>query len=121
MNILIINPPIRLNDKPRHIPHGLAILANIIRKQFKINIHFVDWNAQRFSEKKFNNIVKEYPCQLALIGGLISTYKYLVKISHSIKKHHPLCKVIAGGSAAMSLPEVLLKNSRVDIICTGEG
>ena len=35
-DVLIINPPIRLSDKPRHIPHGLAILANIIRDSLGI-------------------------------------------------------------------------------------
>ena len=121
MDILIVNPPIRLNDKPRHIPHGLAILANIIRKHNKINIKFIDWNAHRYSEKKFIDIVKDYSCQIALIGGLISTYKYLIKISGIIKQHHPLCKIIAGGSAAMSIPETILDNSTIDIVCTGEG
>jgi len=121
MNILIINPPIRIDDKPRHIPHGLSILANIIRENFKSNILFVDWNAHRYTSQKFDEIVKQFPCQILLIGGLISTYKYIISISETIKKYHPDCKIIAGGSVAMSAPEILLSNSQVDIICTGEG
>lgn len=77
MKILIVNPPIRLNDKPRHIPHGLAILANIIRKRFKCELKFVDWNAHRYTEEEFVEIVKDFPCDVAMIGGLIPTYKYL--------------------------------------------
>lgn len=121
MKVLVVNPPIRLADKPRNIPHGLAILANIIRKVFDCQLMFVDWNAHRYSEDKFKNIIKDFPCDIALIGGLIPAYKYLIKISEIIKWHHPECKILAGGSAAMSIPEVLLKNSRVDVVCTGEG
>jgi len=121
MNILLVNPPIRLRDKPRHIPHGLAIIANIIRKHFKCTIKLIDWNAHRYSEDKFFYIIKDIPCDLAMIGGLIPTYKYLIKISDIIKENHPKCKIIAGGSAAMSVPDTLLTNSSVDIVCTGEG
>ena len=121
MKILIVNPPIRLSDKPRHIPHGLAILANIIRKRFKCELKFVDWNAHRYTEEKFRDIVKPFPCDVAMIGGLIPTYKYLIKIADIINGFHPKCKILAGGSAAMSVPEILLKNSKVDVVCTGEG
>jgi len=121
INILIVNPPIRLSDNPRNIPHGLAILASIIKKIIKCNIKFIDWNAYRYSFEKFNSIIKESPCNIALIGGLIPTYKNLIIISEVLKSHHPCCKIIAGGSAAMSIPETLLNNSKVDIICTGEG
>ena len=121
MKILIVNPPIRLTDKPRHIPHGLAILANIIRKRFDCQIRFIDWNAHRYSEEKFKSLIKDYSCDIALIGGLIPVYKYLIRISNIIKGYHPKCKVIAGGSAAMSVPETLLENADVDVVCTGEG
>lgn len=121
MNILLVNPPIRLTDKPRHIPHGLAILAAIIRKNFKHSIRFVDWNAHRYSEEQFKQQVQIAECDIALIGGLIPAYKYLIKIADIIKQYHPECLVVAGGSAAMSVPELLLHNSTVDLICTGEG
>lgn len=121
MNILMINPPIRLNNKPRHIPHGLAILANIIRKRFTCKICFVDWNAHRYSNDEIERIIKENSCDIAMIGGLIPTYKYLIMLAQIIKKYHPHSKILAGGSAAMSVPELLLNNSLVDIVCTGEG
>jgi radical SAM superfamily enzyme YgiQ (UPF0313 family) len=56
-----------------------------------------------------------------MIGGLIPTYKYLIKIAEIIKGVHPECIILAGGSGAMSIPQTLLKNSRVDVVCIGEG
>jgi len=121
MKILIVNPPIRLSDKPRHIPHGLAILANIVRKRFKCEIRFVDWNAHRYSEGKVKSIIKDFPCDVAMISGLTPTYKYLIRIADIVKEYHPKCIILAGGSAAMPIPELLLRNSKVDVVCTGEG
>jgi len=58
MKVLFINPPIRLNDKPRNLPHGLAILANIVRTKFPdIGIKFLDWNAHRYSLEKVKTLI----------------------------------------------------------------
>ena len=121
MDILIINPPIRLGDKPRHIPHGLAILANIIREKLGIVPTFLDINAYRYSEVDIEKRIKEAGPDVVLIGGLAPTYGSMVTLSSTIKSIHPDAKIIAGGRAAMSILEVLLTNSDVDTICTGEG
>ena len=52
MDVLIINPPIGLSDKPRNIPHCLAILANIIRDKLDFCPTFIDINAHRYTEKE---------------------------------------------------------------------
>jgi len=121
MKILIINPPVRLNDKPRNIPHGLAILANIIRKKNDIYPTFLDINAYRYDEEAVRRIIKNTTFDVVLTGGMISAYKYIVKLSKFIKLISPNTKIIAGGYVALSHPEVLLKNSDVDIVCSGEG
>jgi len=121
MDVLIINPPIRLSDKPRHIPHGLAILANIIRKRLNLNPVFIDINAYRYDEEEVKSIIKNSAFDIVLIGGLSTVYKYIVELSRFIKLVNPEAKIIAGGYVAMSTPKVLLKNSGIDIVCTGEG
>ncbi|MCM8756439.1 MAG: B12-binding domain-containing radical SAM protein [Candidatus Omnitrophica bacterium] len=121
MKILIINPPIRLNDKPRHIPHGLAILANIIRKRLNLSPIFMDINAYRYDREEVNNIIKNTEFDIVLIGGIASTYKYILELSKFIKLTNPEAKIIVGGYVAIPIPEVILKNSPIDIVCTGEG
>ncbi len=120
MNILIVNPPIRLTDKPRHIPHGLAIIANIIRKKLGVVPHFLDLNAYRYSERETIRQLRSYEFDIVLIGGLIPVYKRIIALTELLKNINPACLVIAGGSAAMSVPELLLHNSKVDVICAGE-
>jgi anaerobic magnesium-protoporphyrin IX monomethyl ester cyclase len=121
MNILIINPPIRLSDKPRHIPHGLAIIANIIRKKLGTTPRFLDLNALRLSDGATVKAIAKEPFDVVLIGGLIPVYKRIIKLAAIVKKINPRAIVVAGGSAAMSAPETLLAHSDVDVVCAGEG
>ncbi len=121
MNVLLINPPIRLNDKARHIPHGLAIIANKIRKKTDYNPKFLDINAYRYSDEKVKSILESEDFRIVLIGGLIPVYRRIIKYAEMIRDIKPGAVIIAGGSAAMSVPELLLKNSEVDIVCAGEG
>lgn len=121
MNIIIINPPIRLTDKPRHIPHGLAILANMIRKRTGITPNFIDINAHRYNDDQVVSILKSLDFDAVLIGGLIPVYKRIIHYADMIKKINPGAVIIAGGSAAMSVPELLLRNSKVNVVCAGEG
>ncbi|OCC14155.1 Radical SAM domain protein [Dissulfuribacter thermophilus] len=122
MKIVLINPPIRTRDKPRHIPHGLAIIANIIRKRFRdLTIHFIDWNAHRFTENELVSLLRSLEFDLVITGGLIPVYNRLIRLSNIIKAINPRAIILAGGSAAMSVPELLLQHSNVDIVCNGEG
>lgn len=121
MQVLIINPPIRLSDKPRHIPHGLAILANIIRRKMGIAPTFLDINAHRYNIEEIHSILKSLEFDIVLIGGLIPVYKKIIQYAEIIKDVNPEAVIIAGGSAAMSVPELLLMNSEVDVVCAGEG
>jgi anaerobic magnesium-protoporphyrin IX monomethyl ester cyclase len=121
VKVLIINPPIRLTDKPRHIPHGLAILANIIRKKMGITPEFVDINAHRYDEDRVRSIIRSIKFDVVLIGGQIPVYKRIIVYADIIKEINHNAVIIAGGSAAMSVPELLLQNSKVDVVCAGEG
>ena len=111
LDVLIINPPIRFSDKPRHIPHGLSILANIIRNKPYIYPTFPDINAHRYTEKEVETIIENTKFDPLLMGGLIPVYNTITKLSKFIRFINPYAKIIAGGSVAMSLPKVLLENS----------
>ena len=121
MKILIINSPIRLTDKPRHIPHGLAILANMIQKKMGITPEFIDINAHRYNEDQVRSIIRSTKFDVVLIGGQIPVYKRIIVYADIIKEINRDTVIIAGGSAAMSVPDLLLQNSKVDAVCAGEG
>ncbi len=121
MNVLIINPPVRFDDKPRNLPHGLAILANVIRDKTGIIPQFLDINAFRYSREKLREIITHADFNIVLIGGIASAYRQIVELCALIRQLRPEVKIVAGGYVVMPIPEVLLKNSAVDVVCTGEG
>jgi len=121
VKVLIINPPIRLHDKPRHIPHGLAIIASVIRERLDITPRFLDMNALRLTPKEALKKLSEEEFDVVLTGGLIPVYRHIIWIAEAAKKINPGALVIAGGSAGMSVPRLLLENSLVDAVCAGEG
>ncbi len=119
--VLLINPPIRLSDKPRHIPHGLAIIASRIRSRFGAAPLFLDLNAHRLSDEETRSRLKGMEFDIVFIGGLIPVYKRIIHYAEMIKSLKPRARIVAGGSAAMSVPEMLLTHAPVDAVCAGEG
>lgn len=119
--VVIINPPIRLTDKPRHVPHGLAIIAGIIRKELGITPVFIDANAHRYSEEELASILSRLEFDIVLTGGLIPVYRTIIAYAAMIKRIRPAAYIVAGGSAGMSVPQLLLDHSAVDAVCAGEG
>ncbi len=121
LKILIINPPVRLDDKPRNIPHGLAIIANIIREKMRLEPIFLDINAHRYSKQEVEEIIKNTDFNVVLMGGIATVYRSIIELSDFIKNINPDSKIIVGGYVAMPIPNLLLSHSRADIVCTGEG
>ena len=69
MKILIINPVIRKEDKARLIPHGLGILANMIRRDIKTTPYLLDINALRPTDRQVEQIIDDYHPDVTMIGG----------------------------------------------------
>ena len=77
MKILLINPPIRMDDTPSNIPIGLGIIANVLLGEGH-EVKILDINAERLSEsfvKERIDLNSRY--DIIGTGGLITTYKYL--------------------------------------------
>lgn len=117
MKILLINPPCRL---PTNIPLGLGYIASIMRgKGYDVKI--LDINAFGYSRDQVTQIIKTEDFDIAGIGGLSSTYKYVKWLSKVLKGRNPDCLIVAGNMVASAHPELLLNNSEVDIAVIGEG
>lgn len=117
MNILLINPPCR---SPNMVPLGLGYIASVLRNSgHKVNI--LDINAYQYSDGEVEDKIKamEYDC--VGIGGLTTTYKYVKWLSGLIKRWRPETPIVAGNMVVTAQPQLLLKNSKVDIAIIDEG
>ena len=86
-----------------------------------ITPEFFDINAHRYNEDQVRSMIRSIKFDVVLIGGQIPVYKRIIVYADIIKEVNRNAVIIAGGSAAMSVPELLLQNSKVDVVCAGEG
>lgn len=117
MKILLINPPSRASNC---IPLGLGYIASVLR-QAGHSIEMLDINGSGCSAKDAEGLIKSLNYGLAGISGLTTTYKYVKWIAAVIRQHRPDVPIIAGNKVATDHPEILLRNSDVDIAVMNEG
>lgn len=118
--ILFVNPIIREDDKPRHVPYGLAQLVAIALKDGHM-VQVFDANAWRPSYKETIEVLKADDWDVIAIGGLITIYGFIKKFVALARK---ICKdslIVAGGGFITPIPyEVLSFLKEIDIGVIGE-
>ena len=118
--ILFINPVVREEDVPRHIPYGIALLASIsIKKGHQVQIY--DANAWRKSDSVLKEVCMADNWDVIAIGGLTTTYGYIKKAVKIARMHSPNSFIIAGGGFITSMPhEIMEWLPMIDVGTIGE-
>lgn len=124
IKIILINPIVRPQDPPFHIPFGIAILARIA-DQLGHEVGILDLNANRFSVDAFREELKDADYKDADvfgIGGMSSQYKFIKPLVPIIKQVHPDALLIAGNGFLTTLPEETMKLlPQIGVGVIGEG
>lgn len=124
MKIIFVNPIIRPQDPPFHIPFGIAILARIA-DQLGHEVGILDLNAHRLGMDAFRNELKDVDYKdtdVIGIGGLSSQYKFIKPLLPIIKEVRPDALLIAGNGFLTTLPEETMKLlPQIDAGVIGEG
>jgi radical SAM superfamily enzyme YgiQ (UPF0313 family) len=74
-----------------------------------------------FDDEYVENYIKTNKFDFVLCGTIVTHYKWIKWFVNMVKKHQPNACTITGNSVAGSIPEVFLKNTKGDIVVTGEG
>ncbi len=120
MKILLINPPIREWAKPNVFPSGLGYIVSVlVRDNHEVRV--LDINAYRWNKEKVEELIKHADFDVAGIGGIVTTYKYVKWLVSVLKQYHPAKKIVIGGSVGTSIAQIVLENNPADIVCMGEG
>lgn len=122
--ILIINPPIRLTEKPTVFPSGLGyIAAYLLREGYDVKV--LDINGYRYNKETVENILRKHitdgKIEIIGIGCLITCYDYVKWLVQAIRKIKPETKVIIGGGLGSSIPKMCIEKLKADIVVVGEG
>lgn len=119
--ILFINPIIREDDKPRHIPYGMAQLVALARND-NHKIQVLDANAWRPTDDEVCAVFRADDWDVIALGGLVTSYGCIKKYAKYAKKEAPGAIIIAGGGFISPIPdEVMGFIPEIDVGVIGEG
>ena len=119
MNILLINPPIRLRTPPYYHPFGLGIIAQVLLDAGH-DVEIYDLNCLRYdhSEAIENLPLGQY--DLVGVSGIITTYEYLNFLVPALKTIYD-AHIVLGGGGFTSGYETYMEHLRPDYGVIGEG
>ena len=118
--VLLINPVVREEDVPRHIPYGIALLAAIARdKGHQVAVY--DANAWRQPLAKIGAAALADDWDVIAIGGLTTTYGCIKQCVKIIRAAAPNACLVAGGGFLTSMPaEIMEWLPEIDVGIVGE-
>lgn len=118
--VLLINPIIREDDNPKHVPYGLALVAALLERdghQFQV----LDCNAYRPPDQAIVDALKADDWDVVGTGGISTVYGYAKKILRLAEEHAPRALRVVGGGLITSMPHDLMKLlPQIDIGVLGE-
>ncbi|MGP0091093.1 MAG: B12-binding domain-containing radical SAM protein [Xanthobacteraceae bacterium] len=118
--ILFVNPVVRAEDAPRHVPYGTAMLVAIaMRAGHQVQVY--DHNAWRLDASVFKDVMQADDWDVVAAGGITTAYNSLKQIFKSAKAYAPRASTVLGGGALTSMPHDLMRFlPEVDIGVVGE-
>lgn len=119
--ILFINPVVREEDEPRHVPYGIALLAAIAMDEGH-QVQVYDENAWRKGPEVLEQVLQADQWDVIGLGGITTAYGSIKKIVQHARNSCPDALIVLGGGVLTSLPrEMMGFLPQVDIGVIGEG
>ena len=118
--VLFINPVIREEDDPKHVPYGMALLVAItIGKGHHVQVY--DANAWRLSDDQLRQVLQADQWDVIAIGNITTAYGYIKGTVKAAKRYSPGSLIVAGGGFLTSMPRDVMKMlPEIDVGVIGE-
>ncbi|MBF0323925.1 MAG: cobalamin-dependent protein [Alphaproteobacteria bacterium] len=118
--VLFINPVVREEDVPRHVPYGIALLAAIAMESGHL-VQVYDANAWRLGEDVLRDVLAADDWQVIALGGMTTTYGSVKAILSVARQVCPKAVIVLGGGILTSLPQDMMRFlPEVDVGVIGE-
>ena len=118
--VLFINPVVREEEEPEHVPYGIALLAAIIDRQGH-QYQVFDANAWRPSDAILQEVLEADDWDVIGIGGITTTYGYSKKVFRLARQYSLRSLLVAGGGMLTSMPHDIMRLiPQIDIGVVGE-
>lgn len=122
--VLFINPIVRENDDPRHVPYGMAILAALADRDGHA-VQVFDANAWRLppeeEDEVLANALQADTWDVIALGSITTAYGHLKRLSRKCKEWAPGALVVLGGGVLTSMPRDIMRFlPEIDLGVVGE-
>lgn len=118
--ILFVNPVVREEDVPRHVPYGIALLSAICMERGHL-VQVYDENAWRKGPEILSQVFSADDWDVIALGGITTAYSSIKSIVRQARAVCPSSIIILGGGILTSLPrEMMAWLPGVDIGVIGE-
>lgn len=118
--VLFVNPVIRQEDDPRHVPYGMALLVAIADKCGH-QVQVFDANAHRPADEHLREALEADSWDVVATGGITTTYSYAKKVMQYAKRYAPQALTVMGGGGLTAMPrDVLTFVPEIDLGVVGE-
>lgn len=119
--VLFINPIVRQEDVPRHVPYGIALLASIAMDRGHL-VQVYDENAWRLPPETRKQVLQADDWQVIALGGITTAYRSIKGAVRMAREICPDAVIVLGGGVLTSIPhEVMGWLDDVDVGVVGEG
>ncbi|MBI2058278.1 MAG: cobalamin B12-binding domain-containing protein [Nitrospirae bacterium] len=106
--VLFINPIVRAEDVPRHVPYGMALLAALaMRNGHQVQVY--DANAWRLGDEVLRQVLEADGWDVVATGGITTTYGYVRKIGRLSKEFAPRALRVLGGGILTAMPREIMR------------
>lgn len=120
VKILFVNPVVRQEGTPRHIPYGIAMLAALAAKGGH-QVQVYDHNAWRPGDHVLKDVMQADDWDVVAAGGMTTAYKSLKAIFSAAGAYAPKAVKVLGGGVLTSLPHDMMRFlPEVDVGVIGE-
>jgi anaerobic magnesium-protoporphyrin IX monomethyl ester cyclase len=118
--VLFINPVVREEDVPRHVPYGIALLSAIcMNKGHQVQVY--DQNAWRLGVDVLDQVLLADHWDVVALGGITTAYGSIKTIIKRARALCPAAVTVLGGGVLTSLPrEIMGYLPEVDVGVVGE-
>jgi radical SAM superfamily enzyme YgiQ (UPF0313 family) len=106
--VLFVNPVIREEDVPRHVPYGIALLASLAMKEGHL-VQVYDANAWRLGDEALRRVLEADDWDVIATGGITTAYGYIKRICRMAKEFAPKALLVAGGGFLTSMPRDIMR------------
>jgi radical SAM superfamily enzyme YgiQ (UPF0313 family) len=118
--VLLVNPVIREEDVPKHVPYGEALLAAIaIRDGHHVQVF--DANAWRLPDEVVGQILRADRWDVIALGGITTAYRSIKHLVGMARELAPPALRVVGGGVLTSMPRDIMRLlPDVDVGVVGE-